>query len=63
MRATRHLPVPLTYSHIYGRLKFRFQVASYAEIDDAAFEGVMQVLRDMLRAATSGQAPQQEPLF
>ncbi|HMA33487.1 MAG TPA: phage antirepressor N-terminal domain-containing protein [Chloroflexia bacterium] len=63
VRATKGLPAPLTYSRIYGRLKYRFQVASYAEIADEAFETVMQYLKDILRAATSGQAPQQDPLF
>lgn len=63
VQATKALPAPVNYARIYGRLKYRFQVASYAEIADGSFEQVMDYLRDMLRAATSGQVPQQETLF
>lgn len=63
VRETAHLPVPLTYAIIYGRLKHRFRAGSYKEIADERFEEVRAYLRDELRRATSGEAPEQGSLF
>jgi P22_AR N-terminal domain len=63
VRETKQRAVPLTYATIYGRLKYRYQVGSYSEIADEAFDNVMTFLQDMLRNATSGQAPEQGQLF
>lgn len=63
VRETKRLPVPLTYAIIYGRLKHRFRAGSYREVPDERFEEVMAYLRDELRRATSGEAPEQGALF
>lgn len=63
VRETKHLALPLTYAIIYGRLKHRFRAGSYKEIADERFNEVMTYLRDELRRATSGEAPEQERLF
>lgn len=65
VRDTRRLPVPqqLTYATIYGRLKHRFRVGSYREIGDERFDELVAYLRDELRRATSGEAPEQGSLF
>ncbi len=63
VRETKHLPLPLTYAIIYGRLKNRFRVGSYKEVADARFDELLGFLGDMLSQATSGQAPEQGSLF
>lgn len=65
VRETAHLPPPaqLTYVIIYGRLKHRFRAGSYSEIPDERFEAVMVFLRDELRRATNGEAPEQGSLL
>lgn len=63
VRETRHLPTPLTYATIYGRLKHRFRAGSYKEIADNRFDELMDSLRDELSQATSGKAAEQAPLF
>jgi hypothetical protein len=63
VRETRRLPAPLTYSIIYGRLKHRFRVGSYKEVDDGRFDEVMAYLREELGRATAGEAPEQGTLF
>lgn len=63
VRSTKALPVPLTYARIYGRIKSRFQVGSYAEVPDDAFDHLLSYLRDELQRATSGAAPEQGQLF
>lgn len=63
VRQTRTLATPLTYIIIYGRLKRRFNVAKYDEIVDERFDEVMAYLREELRRATNGEAPQQGTLF
>ncbi len=63
VRDTRRLPAPLTYIVIYGRLKHRFRVATYKEIADDHFVGVMAFLQDELRRALAGEAPAQGQLF
>ncbi|MDQ2810169.1 MAG: ORF6C domain-containing protein [Chloroflexota bacterium] len=63
IRATQGTRRPLDYSTIYGRLKHRFNVAAYGEIADEQFDQVMAHLRDQLRHATDGSAPEQRPLF
>ena len=65
VRETAHLPPPaqLTYPIIYGRLKHRFRAGSYSEIADERFDAVMAFLRDELRRATGGEAPEQGALF
>lgn len=63
VRETKRLPVPLTYAIIYGRLKHRFRVGSYKEVSDEQFDELMTYLRDELRRATSGEAPEQGSLF
>ena len=54
---------PMDYSSIYWGVKRRFNVGSYTEVADEAFDNLMGYLRDELRRATSGQAPEQKPLF
>jgi hypothetical protein len=63
VRETRKLPAPLTYAIIYGRLKHRFRVGSYKEVSDDRFDELVAYLRDELRRATSGEAPEQENLL
>lgn len=63
VRETRKLPQPLTYAMIYGRLKHRFRVGSYSEVADSRFDELMTYLRDELRHASSGAAPEQDSLF
>lgn len=63
VRETKHLPVPLTYATIYGRLKHRFRAGSNKEIADGRFDDLMAFLRDELSRATSGKAAEQAPLF
>lgn len=63
VRETRHLPMPLTYATVYGRLKHRFRANSYREIADERFEEVMAYLRDERHRATHGAAPEQGALF
>jgi len=41
VRSTKALPQPLTYARIYGRIKYRFNVGSYAEIPDDGFDSLM----------------------
>lgn len=53
VRETKHLPVPLTYAIIYGRLKHRFRAGSYREIPDDRFDDVTAFLYDELRRAKS----------
>jgi len=63
VRETKHLPAPLKHYMIYGRLKRRFRAGSYSEIADDRFDEVMAHLRDELRRATGGAAPEQGSLF
>jgi hypothetical protein len=63
VRETRHLPMPLTYATIYGRLKHRFRAGSYREVPDEQYEAVLAFLQGELARATSGKAPQQGGLF
>jgi hypothetical protein len=63
VRETKRLPTPITYAIIYGRLKHRFRAGSYSEIADERFEDVLAYLREELRRATSGEAPEQSSLF
>lgn len=63
VRTTASSPIPLTHMVIYGRLKTRFQVGSYKEVDDAHFDELMAWLQNALDDATNGQAPQQGSLF
>jgi hypothetical protein len=63
VRETRHLPTPLTYFMLYGRIKHRFRAGSYKEVPDSRFDEVLVFLRDELARATSGQAPEQGSLF
>jgi hypothetical protein len=63
VRATASNPFPLTHMVIYGRLKTRFQVGSYKEVDDARFDELMAWLQDALSKATDGEAPEQGSLF
>lgn len=63
VRQTKTAAMPLTYAIIYGRLKHRFRVGSYAEIADEKHQDVMEYLRDELRKAAGGQAPEQGQLF
>src|SRR5262249_35803980 len=62
-RATKGLPQPLTHFIVYGRLKRRFRAGSNSEIADERFDEVMSFLREELRRATSGEAPEQGSLF
>jgi (p)ppGpp synthase/HD superfamily hydrolase len=62
-RETKRLATPLTYAIIYGRLKHRFRASSYREIADDQYEAVMAYLRDELRRALAGEAPEQGALF
>lgn len=63
VRETRHSATPLTYATIYGKLKTRFQAASYSEIADSRFDELMAWLREALNTATSREAPEQGSLF
>jgi hypothetical protein len=63
VRETRRLPMPLTYTIIYGRLKHRFRAGSYREVSDGQYEDVMAYLREELRRATGSEAPEQGNLF
>ncbi len=63
VRETRQLPAPLTYATIYGRLKHRFRVGSYKEAADNRFDELMVYLREELRRAMGGEAPEQGSLF
>lgn len=63
VKLTRGQPAPLTYQTIYGPLNRRYHAASYAEIPDERFDDAMTFLRDMLRRAASGEAPEQGRLF
>jgi hypothetical protein len=63
VRETRRLPTPLTYAIIYGRLKHRFRVGSYKEVNDSRFDEVMACLLEELNRATAGEAPEQGSLF
>ena len=63
VRETRHIATPLTYATIYGKLKTRFQAASYSEIADSRFDELMAWLREALNSATSREAPEQGSLF
>ncbi len=63
VRETKRLPQPLTYAIIYGRLKHRFRVGSYKEVADSHFDELMAYLRDELRRATGGEAPEQDSMF
>jgi hypothetical protein len=63
VRETRHLPTPLTYFMLYGRIKHRFRAGSYKEVPDSRFDELMIFLHDELARATSGQAPEQGSLF
>jgi ORF6C domain len=60
---TRHAATPLDYYKLYGSLKHQFRVASYKEIPDERFDEVMAFLREELRKATGGAAPEQGSLF
>ncbi|MGH9353073.1 MAG: hypothetical protein ACRD2G_13095 [Terriglobia bacterium] len=63
VRETKHLPIPLTYTIIYGRLKHRFRAGSYREIPDDRYDALLTYLRDELHNAASGAAPEQERLL
>jgi len=63
VRDTKRLPVRLTHTIIYGRLKRRFRAGSYREIPDDRYDELLGYLRDELRNATSGAAAEQEHLF
>jgi len=63
VRETKHLPAPLSYAIIYGRLKHRYRVGSYKEVADDRFDELMAYLRDELNRATAGEAPEQGSLF
>jgi len=63
VHSTKALPQPLSYARIYGRLKTRFAVSTYAEVPDDAFDALLAYLRDELRLATNGEAPEQRQLF
>ncbi|HKV84039.1 MAG TPA: phage antirepressor N-terminal domain-containing protein [Ktedonobacterales bacterium] len=63
VRETKRLPTPLTYAIIYGRLKHRFRAGSYSEIADERYDDVLAYLREELRRATNGEAPEQSSLF
>ena len=53
-------PNPLTWEDIY---QHQFRVASYKEIPDERFDEAMAFLREELRKATGGSAPEQGSLF
>ncbi|HUY79874.1 MAG TPA: phage antirepressor N-terminal domain-containing protein [Ktedonobacterales bacterium] len=63
VRDTKNLDAPLTYIVIYGRLKHRFRVATYKEIADDHFAGVLAFLQEEVRRALGGEAPAQGMLF
>lgn len=60
---TKRLATPLTYTIIYGRLKHRWRVSTYKEIADEQYGAVMTYLREELRRALAGEAPEQGSLF
>lgn len=60
---TKSVSAPLTYAMIYGRLKHRFRMATYKEIADDHFPGVMMFLQDELRRSQVGERPAQGALF
>lgn len=53
------LPTPLTHDFVWGRLKHRFNVASYSDIPDTRFDAAMQYLRD-LRAKIFGSGQMEQ---
>lgn len=59
VRETQRLPMPLTHAIVYGRLKDRFRAGSYKAIPDKRYDEVLAYLREELRRATSGEAPEQ----
>lgn len=63
VRATAHLPTPLTFVIIYGRLKHRFRAGSYGEIPDERFGAVIEYLHEELRRATNDETPRQGSLL
>ncbi len=59
---TQHSQMPLTYATIYGRLKTRFRINSYAEAPDERYDDIMAFLKDMLKYA-GVNLPDQGSLF
>lgn len=51
VKRTAHSQVPLTYATIYGRLKHKFRIGSYAEAPDSQYGEMMSFLNDMLRGS------------
>lgn len=60
IRQTKHLAAPLDHYKIYGRIRSKFRVNSYTEVDDERFEELMGFLRDELKKALGGALPEQE---
>lgn len=63
VQETQHLPQPLTWYIIYGRLKQRFRASSYREIADEQYAAVLSYLQDELRRGLAGEGPEQGNLF
>ena len=64
VRETKHLPEPLTYATIYGRLKHRFRAGSYREIPDDRYDNVIAFLFEELRRAKNDEeTPRQGSLL
>jgi hypothetical protein len=66
VRATKHMPGPLTYGLIYDRLQRHFRANSYEEISESQFDAVMEWLHAEhaeLDRVSSGEESQQGNLF
>ena len=63
VRQTKHLSVPLTHYKIYGRIRTKFRVHTYTEVDDERFDELMAFLRNELKKALGGDLPEQRNLF
>ena len=54
---------PLTYAHVYGRLKRHFRVAKYDQVSDERFEEVKTWLQEEWRRVRGDTLPEQGSLF
>lgn len=63
VRQTKHLSVPLNHYKIYGRIRTKFRVPTYTEVDDERFDELMAFLRNELKKALGGDLPEQGNLF
>lgn len=60
---TKHLATPLDHYKVYGRIRSKFRVNSYTEVDDERFEDLMTFLHDELKKVLGSDLPDQGSLF